>query len=215
MRAVLAHLQGHNKTALQILDDLISAAPNVSPQHIIPAFWELRGRVRTSLKEFDSAEQDLLAAQMATQLQGNRTLLWRIHTDLGRLYKMRRQHTRAEKEFSIARSLVQELAQTIPEKSLRDLFLERAGIMIPSPLPPTPRAAAKDEFGGLTNRERQVAAGIADGLSNREIAESLVLSEYTVATHVGNIFNKLGFTSRAQVAAWAAERGLVKPKPRR
>ena len=46
--------------------------------------------------------------------------------------------------------------------------------------------------------------------SNREIAEALVLSERTVEGHVGNILNKLGFTSRAQIAAWAVQKGLVR-----
>lgn len=78
--------------------------------------------------------------------------------------------------------------------------------------PQTARQAAKQEFGGLTERERQVAALIAQGDSNREIAEELVLSERTIETHVENIFNKLGFTSRAQVRKWAAKKGLARTR---
>jgi predicted ATPase/DNA-binding NarL/FixJ family response regulator len=55
---------------------------------------------------------------------------------------------------------------------------------------------------GLSARESEVAAGIHEGLSNREIAERLVLSVRTVDTHVQRILGKLGFTSRAQIAAW-------------
>ena len=51
----------------------------------------------------------------------------------------------------------------------------------------------KQEFGGLTPRERQVAALVAQGKSNREIADELVLSERTVENHVGNILSKLEF----------------------
>jgi predicted ATPase/DNA-binding CsgD family transcriptional regulator/tetratricopeptide (TPR) repeat protein len=58
----------------------------------------------------------------------------------------------------------------------------------------------------LTAREREIAALIARGLSNRGIADELVISPATVARHVANILSKLGFTSRAQVAAWAAGR---------
>ncbi len=58
----------------------------------------------------------------------------------------------------------------------------------------------------LTAREREIAALIARGLSNRGIADELVISPATVARHVANIFTKLGFSSRAQVAAWAAQR---------
>jgi DNA-binding NarL/FixJ family response regulator len=58
----------------------------------------------------------------------------------------------------------------------------------------------------LTAREREIAALIARGLSNRGIADELVISPATAARHVANIFTKLGFTSRAQVAAWAVQR---------
>jgi predicted ATPase/DNA-binding CsgD family transcriptional regulator len=58
----------------------------------------------------------------------------------------------------------------------------------------------------LTARELEIAALIARGLSNRGIADELVISPATVARHVANIFSKLGFTSRSQVAAWAAQR---------
>ena len=54
----------------------------------------------------------------------------------------------------------------------------------------------------LTTREREIAALIAAGYSNRAIAEELVISPATAARHVANILAKLGFTSRAQVAAW-------------
>lgn len=56
--------------------------------------------------------------------------------------------------------------------------------------------------GGLSAREREVAMRIHRGMSNREIAEELVLSVRTVDTHVQRILGKLGFSSRAQIAAW-------------
>ncbi len=59
----------------------------------------------------------------------------------------------------------------------------------------------------LTGRERQVAALIAHGKTNRQIAAELVITELTAETHVRNILRKLDFTSRAQVAVWVAEGG--------
>ena len=56
----------------------------------------------------------------------------------------------------------------------------------------------------LSPRERQIAALVADGLSNREIATTLVISERTAQNHVQHILGKLGFANRAQIAAWAA-----------
>jgi DNA-binding CsgD family transcriptional regulator len=58
------------------------------------------------------------------------------------------------------------------------------------------------DAGPLAKREFEVAGLVAKGLSNKEIAARLFISERTVATHVGHILNKLGFNSRAQIAGW-------------
>jgi DNA-binding CsgD family transcriptional regulator/sugar lactone lactonase YvrE len=57
----------------------------------------------------------------------------------------------------------------------------------------------------LTRREREIAALVAQGLTNREIAERLFIAERTAEGHVESIRNKLGFRSRTQVAAWVVE----------
>jgi DNA-binding CsgD family transcriptional regulator len=69
------------------------------------------------------------------------------------------------------------------------------------PKPPVPGGHATH----LTPREREVALLLARGLTNRQIADSLVITERTVAAHVEHILGKLGFTSRTQVALWAVE----------
>jgi DNA-binding CsgD family transcriptional regulator/RecA/RadA recombinase len=61
---------------------------------------------------------------------------------------------------------------------------------------------ATPKAGPLSPRERQVAALVAQGLTNKQIAASERISERTVDTHVRNIFTKLGFTTRTQLAAW-------------
>ncbi len=55
---------------------------------------------------------------------------------------------------------------------------------------------------GTTRREREIAALVADGLTNRQIAEKLVLSERTVEGHIANLFAKVNVSSRTQLAAW-------------
>jgi DNA-binding CsgD family transcriptional regulator len=67
----------------------------------------------------------------------------------------------------------------------------------------TPSTADTDET-TLTRREREVAELIAKGLTNKEIATRLVISQRTAEGHVEHILVKLGFTSRARIAAWAA-----------
>jgi LuxR family transcriptional regulator, maltose regulon positive regulatory protein len=62
---------------------------------------------------------------------------------------------------------------------------------------------------GLTARELEVLGLLAQGLTNREIAERLVVSDHTVHRHVANILRKLGLPTRAAAAAWAARQRMV------
>jgi DNA-binding NarL/FixJ family response regulator len=66
---------------------------------------------------------------------------------------------------------------------------------------PEPEAA-------LTPREREIAALVAEGLTNAEIAERLTLTPGTVGNHLGHILRTLGVRNRVQVAVWAVEHGL-------
>jgi NarL family two-component system response regulator LiaR len=63
----------------------------------------------------------------------------------------------------------------------------------------------------LTGREQEVLALLARGLTNRQIADSLTISEKTVSVHVSNMLSKLGLASRTQAALYAARIGLVPP----
>ncbi len=67
----------------------------------------------------------------------------------------------------------------------------------------------KAKYQGLSKRERETASLIAQGKSNREIAQVMTVGEKTVETYVTRILNKLGFDSRVQIATWAVEKGLI------
>src|SRR5262249_29187103 len=152
-----------------------------------------------------------LDAREGARGQGRRPLLWRSHISLGKLYRALERTAEAEEAFAAARALIHDLAAPLHEEPLREQFLQRALAMILAAPALSPRQAAKQTFGGLTEREREVAALVAQGKSNREIAEHLVLSERTVDKHVGSILSKLEFHSRAQIAAWAVEKRLMRP----
>jgi DNA-binding CsgD family transcriptional regulator len=73
----------------------------------------------------------------------------------------------------------------------------------------TAPAAAARPPSALTPREREVAILVGRGYSNRRIAEELVIAEKTAEVHARNVREKLGLSSRAQIAAWAAQHGLL------
>ena len=75
------------------------------------------------------------------------------------------------------------------------------------------RPAAASPPDDLTERELEVVALVAQGLSNREIAESFVISEKTVKTHIGHILAKLGLKDRTQLAIYAIRHGLAGDDP--
>ncbi|HEX8968237.1 MAG TPA: tetratricopeptide repeat protein [Chloroflexota bacterium] len=95
----------------------------------------------------------------------------------------------------------------------RGLSAEQAGALALEPVSTvvTPRGplAADPSLAPLTPREREVAALVARGMTNRQIAGALVISERTADVHVSNILNKLTLTSRSHLAAWVVRHGLL------
>jgi DNA-binding NarL/FixJ family response regulator len=87
-----------------------------------------------------------------------------------------------------------------------------SGLLFPAPLPaapilalPAPIEGAIGPGGALTRKELEIAELVSEGLTNREIADRLVISERTVDNHVQHILTKLDFHRRSQIAAWWAE----------
>ena len=69
-------------------------------------------------------------------------------------------------------------------------------------------AAKQRDMAALTDREKEILQGLAQGLSNKLIARNLDISEATVKVHVKNLLKKLGFHSRLEAAVWAVGRGM-------
>jgi DNA-binding CsgD family transcriptional regulator/Flp pilus assembly protein TadD len=208
VRAQLALAQGKPDRVLAITEQLFASAAHVAGEQSIPHLAHLRGKALAAQNRPEEAETALQAAQAGAVTQDLRPLLWRIAIDLGDLYRAQRRDEEAEHAFATAQELIEALAAPIPDTTLRAHFLQQATALLPHQELLSPRRAAKRAFGGLTEREREVAALIAQGKASREIAEILVVNSRTIEKHIENILSKLGFTSRTQIAVWASEKGL-------
>jgi DNA-binding CsgD family transcriptional regulator len=213
-RAEVALLRGSPAEALDITHELMAQASARATQRddgatILPRVLKLQGEALFVLHRDDAALAALNAARAAAASVGARPLVWRIDAALGRVLARLRQRSRAEEAFDRARTEVHELAAGIDDPELRAAFLSGSSALVPARQPLTPRRAAQQHYAGLTDREREVAAMILGGSSNRQIAARLVVSERTVESHVRRILNRLGFESRAQIAAWAQANEIV------
>ena len=204
-RADVLLARGAVREALEIGDRL---AASLIAGRVAPRVWILRGVALSALRSFEAAEPLLAEAIQVSQAAGLQSQEWRAHAAYARLLRMRGRRDEAAREVQLAQTVVSEVAAGITDESVRMGFRERAFDQLPRGGIASERRSQKQAFGGLTGREREVAGLIGEGLSNRAIAERLVVSERTVETYVSSILTKLGFSARTQIAAWAATRLL-------
>jgi predicted ATPase/DNA-binding CsgD family transcriptional regulator len=206
----LALAQGQPIRALEIIDRLSASTIGGAEGHSSLRVLKLRGEALVMLQRPAEAEIAFEAARAMAMTYGARPGLWRICIALGDLYQSQGKKTEAEQAFAMARALIEELAATVVDELLRENFLRQAIALLPRTTQVSPGRGAKQAFGGLTEREREVAILIAQGESNQAIADALVVTKRTVETHISNIMFKLGYTSRTQIAVWAVESSLAK-----
>jgi DNA-binding CsgD family transcriptional regulator len=123
----------------------------------------------------------------------------------------RRVAAEAANEYAAARAVVAELTATLPDGPTRERFAARVATRLPASRTPSAARLARETHDGLTMRERDVAALIGRGLSNSDIAERLVISERTVESHTGRIYDKLGCMSRSQITTFDVVHDAVDP----
>lgn len=180
----------------------------------IPRRGYVRGRALTAVGALEEGEQTLRRAREDAEAEEALPLVWRIVAAQGELHLAARRRREARAAFDEARALAGGLTAegAVDGNGRLVQYLRSHAALIdlyaPPPPPPTRRQAAKAEHGGLTKRERDAAALIAQGKSNRAIAKILGIGERTVEGYVASALAKLGFSSRAQIAVWANEQGL-------
>ncbi len=113
-------------------------------------------------------------------------------------------HYHEECEAAVRRALGKPAFNAACKQGARLSYTEALGYALEDELP-SGETSAGGRPSPLTPRESEIARLVAQGLSNKEIASSLVIAQRTAEGHIEHILSKLGFTSRAQVAVWVAE----------
>jgi DNA-binding CsgD family transcriptional regulator len=213
--AELALAQQQPELALELCQQLLATAPQQAGERaelVIPRLWKCQGEALAALGRKEDAIHVLEEARRGAILQQYLPLLWQIERSLGRAYQRQRRLDEAQQMFASSRQCIALLAESIDDPALREHFEHAAYITLPKEKPISARQAASNEYDGLSEREREVAALIGQGRSNAEIAGLLVVSKRTVETYVSRMLSKLGLSSRSQIALWTRDKGLVDGK---
>ena len=187
----IAAALGDSDAAREASARLTEAAELFGSSGLLAEGCEARGRlalavddVAVATSEFQSACRQWQVLQAPYRAARARVLLARAHQKAENL-------PAAERELDAAAGVFASLGAQLDAQGVVDL---RSGGVRP---------------GGLTRREVEVLAIIADGKTNKEAAEELFLSEKTVSRHLANIYNKLGVSSRTAAAAYAFQHGIA------
>lgn len=196
-RLELALARGDPRTALAEVDRLLAGVPGSEPEREPPRLGLKRGRALLALDRPRQAAATLRRAVDVATWAGAPPVRWQCLAGLADAEDRCGHPDRARAAREQAREVVTELGAS--------LDTDRAAAF---------RTRATEEIGDarsaspLTDRQHEVAALVARGLTNKQIAEELVISPLTAETHVKNILNRLGVGSRAEIATWATRRGL-------
>lgn len=196
--------QGERDRAADALGELREIAAHAKTRPIRAAVHSSEGVLAAARGDHDTARRsfedalDLLAASEARYEVG------RVRLDLAATLTALGHEDRARRELEAALADARDMGAdgecTRAETMLRRLHATRGT------LPPD---AIGTPLAGLSPRELEVLALVAEGLTNRDIAQRLVLSEHTVNRHVANILRKLGLPSRAAAASLAGRYGVA------
>jgi DNA-binding CsgD family transcriptional regulator len=220
-QAQLANVRGDPALALALVNRLTAARANdaASSDMVLPTptprvalLW---AAALTALGSYSEAEALLLRTRDILQWQGARSKVWRCELALADLLEASGRRDDAQRVYQAAWQAVEGIAADLADRPrLRDQLVQRALRSFPRGYRHTARTVTPSgRLGVLTRREHEIAALIARGQTNREIAGALVLGERTIETHVSNVLNKLGLGSRREVARWVEEHGAPPGSP--
>ena len=199
----LARLGEHERATAE-LDALREIAARARTRPLLAAVHSSEGTLAAGRGDHDGARRsfedalDLLAASDARFETG------RVRLDLAGALSALGRHDQARREIEAALTEFEELGADAERSRALTMLGKRS-----KTASALPAGAVDTPLGALSGRELEVLGLVAEGLTNHDIAERLVLSEHTVNRHVANILRKLGLPSRAAAASLAGRYGLA------
>ena len=190
--------------AAEALGQLREIAAQARTRPLLAAVCSSEGALAMARGDRDAARRSFEDALDLHAASDARFEAARVRLDLAAALGSSGRHDRARREIEAALAGFQELGAD-GESARAEAMLGKLRRTRPTLSP----EAADSALGELSGRELQVLSLVAEGLTNHDIAQRLVLSEHTVNRHVANILRKLGLSSRAAAASLAGRHGLV------
>lgn len=204
--AVQVHLQLEAwDRADEALGELRGLAATAGTRPLMAAAVAAQGRVEAARGDLDDARCSLEDALDLLGGTGAPYEIARVRLEMAAVLATLGRGRRAQAEAKAALAVFRELGARCEQARAEALLSgvdSRSGA-------PTSESVPSGPLDGLSPREREVLALITEGMTNREIAGRLVVSEHTVHRHVTNILRKLGLPSRAAAAALATRHGFA------
>jgi DNA-binding NarL/FixJ family response regulator len=202
--AVRAHAQlGDLAAAREALEQLGEIAARAGIGSLRAAVLASEGVVAAAAGDYDAARRSLEDALDLYAASDAGFEVARVRLELAAVLAALGRREAARREIEAALAAFQGLGAA-GELARAEAMLGR----LRGARPRVPANTAEGPLGELSGRELEVLALVAEGLTNQQIAERLVLSEHTVNRHVANILGKLGLHSRAAAASLAGRHGL-------
>jgi DNA-binding CsgD family transcriptional regulator/tetratricopeptide (TPR) repeat protein len=200
-----AWLRGDAAGAREATDDVLEVAVRVRSAHDIACIQTWRRRAG-----IEEPAHALAGGPYALELAGDAAAAAARWSDLGRPYEAALALADVGGELALRESL--DSLTTLGARAPAAIVSRRLRALGARDILRGPRPATRRNAAGLTARESQVLALVAEGLRNAEIAQRLFLSPRTVGNHVSAILSKLGAETRVEAAAKAATLGLLQDK---
>ena len=236
-----ARCQEEYARAAELYSESLALYHDLGNRSEIPAILHNQGYVALGLHDHAAARDLFIASLRRQQAAGNRAGMVEGLNALAALAVAQQRPERAARLFAAAEAIgaadsapiwpaerceierhKAALRAELPAQTLKQLWREGEAFSVEKAITyaladgtqtdAQSHAQPSVRLHSLSAREREVAALIAQGASNRAIAETLVISERTVERHVANMFAKLDFGSRTQIAAFAVQAGLTAPQ---